>query len=783
MDRNIRLLYPRMELKLPMMPCCGGYESVVERFVREYWGRLRVISGLAVLTFLETAFVAGALADGMLQGTINQYCVDCHGPETRESGVRLDTLEGLSKPEQVDLLNRVEEQVYLRNMPPSDEPSLSPEVRDAFENLITARFEYLNRPSSFRAKLESPGYGNYLDHDRLFSGEVTEMAFSPARLWRTSPHVFDLLKTDLGPTGKDLRQPFIVDDKQGIREYASLLFADAAVVDVLLNNAGTVADGLLEKDPVWRELSGSQVELSEDRFNQAITRHFQHVVYRSPSDDEMSRYWKLFQDSLEDGGKTEALRVTLMAVMLHHESVYRVEIGLGPEDSFGRRRMSPTELAFAIAFALTDRRPDAELLEAARAGGLKNQQDVRTQVTRILDDPAIEKPRILRFFQEFFGYTQAHKVFKDAKRSGGFAYYGENYPVMYERDADFFVLNILERDQDVFKQLLTSDEYFILNRQTFRNTVYDFYRQNQELIDADQFPAEKDRELLDRLGLRSWDELNDKYYLHKFNRGFRGTPKAIRQIVKEARNWKNTTDEEKLRHRMQPLYKKYPMVYDLEDDEQDFLLPQPYARPNRSGILTHPAWLIAHSLNDSTDPIRRGKWIQEHLLAGTVPELPITVDATVPEDHSKTLRERLAITEQEYCWRCHQKMNPLGYSFEVYDDFGRYRQEETLDKLPKVDGEFVSRKVDARASLHGAGHPELDGPVEDALDLIERLARSDRVRQSMIRHVFRFFMGRNERLSDSRTLIAVDRAYVESGGSFNALLVALLTSDSFLYRR
>ncbi|MEC7108717.1 MAG: DUF1588 domain-containing protein [Planctomycetota bacterium] len=783
MDRNIRLLYPRMELKLPMMPCCGGYESVVERFVREYWGRLRVISGLAVLTFLETAFVAGALADGMLQGTINQYCVDCHGPETQESGVRLDTLDGLSKSEQVDLLNRVEEQVYLRNMPPSDEPSLSPEVRDAFENLITARFEYLNRPSSFRAKLESPGYGNYLDHDRLFSGEVTEMAFSPARLWRTSPYVFDLLKTDLGPTGKDLRQPFIVDDKQGIREYASLLFADAAVVDVLLNNAGTVADGLLEKDPVWRELSGSQVELSEDRFHQAITRHFQQVVYRAPSDDEMSRYWKLFQDSLEDGGKTEALRVTLMAVMLHHESVYRVEIGLGPEDSLGRRRMSPAELAFAIAFALTDRRPDAELLEAARAGGLKNQQDVRTQVTRILDDPAIEKPRILRFFQEFFGYTQAHKVFKDAKRSGGFAYYGENYPVMYERDADFFVLNILERDQDVFKQLLTSDEYFILNRQTFRNTVYDFYRQNQELIDADQFTAEKDRELLDRLGLRSWDELNDKYYLHKFNRGFRGTPKAIRQIVKEARNWKNTTDEEKLRHRMQPLYKKYPMVYDLEDDEQDFLLPQPYARPNRSGILTHPAWLIAHSLNDSTDPIRRGKWIQEHLLAGTVPELPITVDATVPEDHSKTLRERLAITEQEYCWRCHQKMNPLGYSFEVYDDFGRYRQEETLDKLPKVDGEFVSRKVDARASLHGAGQPELDGPVEDALDLIERLARSDRVRQSMIRHVFRFFMGRNERLSDSRTLIAVDRAYVESGGSFNALLVALLTSDSFLYRR
>ena len=44
-------------------------------------------------------------------------------------------------------------------------------------------------------------------------------------------------------------------------------------------------------------------------------------------------------------------------------------------------------------------------------------------------------------------------------------------------------------------------------------------------------------------------------------------------------------------------------------------------------------------------------------------------------------------------------------------------------------------------------------------------------------------MGRNELLSDSKTLIAADRAYVESEGSFEALLVSLLSSDSFLYRK
>ena len=69
------------------------------------------------------------------------------------------------------------------------------------------------------------------------------------------------------------------------------------------------------------------------------------------------------------------------------------------------------------------------------------------------------------------------------------------------------------------------------------------------------------------------------------------------------------------------------------------------------------------------------------------------------------------------------------------------------------------------------------------MDLADRLARSERVRQSLIRHAFRYFMGRNEFLSDSKTLMDADHAYVESGGSFDAVIVSLLTSDSFMYRK
>jgi hypothetical protein len=73
--------------------------------------------------------------------------------------------------------------------------------------------------------------------------------------------------------------------------------------------------------------------------------------------------------------------------------------------------------------------------------------------------------------------------------------------------------------------------------------------------------------------------------------------------------------------------------------------------------------------------------------------------------------------------------------------------------------------------------------VDDPFELIERLARSDRVRQSILRHAFRFFLGRNEELSDAGTLQDAERAYLDTGGSFRAVVTSLLSSDSFRFRR
>ena len=115
-------------------------------------------------------------------------------------------------------------------------------------------------------------------------------------------------------------------------------------------------------------------------------------------------------------------------------------------------------------------------------------------------------------------------------------------------------------------------------------------------------------------------------------------------------------------------------------------------------------------------------------------------------------------------------MNPLGLPFEQYDHFGRFRFLE-LDK-----------PVDVTSKIVNSGVPEVDGEVRTPFELIERLAESTHCEQVFVRYVFRFFLGRNETLGDAKTLQDAHKAYVDNEGSMEALVVSLLSSDSFFYR-
>lgn len=562
-----------------------------------------------------------------------------------------------------------------------------------------------------------------------------------------------------------------------------------------------------------------------------VDQLFVKLLERSPAPDEAEQFVSLTRSYVASMGNQKAIEKLIQTLILRSDFVYRYEFGQSDADEHGRRMMSPRDASYAIAYALTDSSPDQKLIDAAQNGMLNTRDDYKREVVRLLKnrdqyyviDEAVQRIqstasitntpiRKLRFFREFFGYPKMLSIFKDNKRFGG------NYNNAKGRlvgEADRLVDYILQQDRNVFEELLTTDDFYVFHSGDNEamtaaseriRTIYEYFKdldwqdfEQQDLIEHKEFLEVVKMRGVDVRNLASAGRRNSirefKTAMASFTLRFdKGQTAAAPFVSFPAHGPYNASTRTGLQLRSPEVAK----FFNIQLDNWNYPSVQPARVDHRKGMLTHPAWLIAHAQNTETDPVKRGRWVREKLLAGTVPDVPVTVDAVIPEDHHKTLRQRLdAKTGEEYCWKCHSRMNPLGLAFEMYDDFGRYRTEESLEHPDNLISKgpdkaavhvdlrdtYKSLPVNAHGHLSGTGDETLDGEIENAIDLAERLAESERVRQSIIRHAFRYFMGRNEWLSDSRTLMDADQAYVESGGSFDAVIVSLLTSDSFIYRK
>ena len=788
------------------------------------------------------------------QPALSKYCLDCHDDSTQDGDIRLDNLDTLKLADRLDLLNRVQEQLFLKTMPPKKKKKQpSNQERDNLFNLVSTELKR-NHASKLEEKLLKPKYGNYVDHEKLFSGEIQDNPYSPPRLWRRNTYQFDIAKRTYFGTHKnprntigevdDLKQPYNKGGGEGISDFAALFYADSATFDTLYRNAEFIVDRTLlmafveydyklqgktiedwkadrakvlqaQKDviekmkkegktpryvnrmhnklnakyklptpQVYRDIVLGSDNPTKEQMEAAVKHHFHRTGQNEPSKEELYKYVNFMRKGIEKTGPYFGLRNALIAILVSPQYIYRSELGLGKATDDGRRMLSPVELAYAISYALTDSKPDEVLIDAVKKGKLLNRDDVKREVERLLADKNIEKPRILRFFHEFFGYHHAPEVFKDDKR---FFNSFTNYKIArnYVRDTDVLVNYILEKDKDVFKELLITERYFVghdgdnearKDLDSAYQKLYSFFKDKNWKAYS---KSAKKKETIAEKDLKYIKSLNPQFRNFNADSIYR-VMKQLEPFVKKGINPYTYSTK-----RTRDAQFKGLMAYNISGYNWDFPAEQPFvlSKGKRAGILSHPSWLIAHSLNSTTDPVKRGKWIRERLLAGFVPDVPITVDASVPEDHNKTLRERYKITEAKKCWHCHQKMNPLGYAFEIYDDFGRWRDRENMEGLPKIKGQFQTKAINSKGYLDGTGDKSLDGEVTDAVDLVKRLAQSRRVQQSFIRHAFRYWMGRNEFLSDSKTLINAEKSYVKNGGSFKAMLVSLLTSDSFIYRK
>jgi hypothetical protein len=484
-----------------------------------------------------------------------------------------------------------------------------------------------------------------------------------------------------------------------------------------------------------------------------VTYLFENLIYRSPTDRELKAYSKHFRHALDNLERDAAIVTGLTPVFLHPEALFRHElVKEGAADAHSRVMMRDEELALAVYAAFSYLPPDAAIRKAVRDGKLRSREDVAREVRRILEDDSIHKARVLRFFQEYFDYPLAIEVGKDnmARLQHGNhvndAYYKSAVSRMIN-NADRLVQYFLQRDKQVLKELLTTDLV---------------------VVGHNNRPP-KDRQKRNRFipHLTSDDEQYYRIFTGSGKPGSGDKPKgppASRVLPKGGAILVNQPAVERL-YAVETSQAR--MGFNAQGARSLKRLP----KDKWCGILTHPVWLIAQSDAMDNHAVHRGKWVRERLLGGGMPDVPIEVDAMLPDEPHSTLRHRMRKTRDEACWMCHRKMDPIGLLFENYNHVGYYR---TLEQGEPIDtsGEIIDSAV-----------PELNRKYGDAIEMIRALSESEHVHQVFVRHAFRFWIGRNETVHDAPVLQAAYKAYKDNDGSMKALLLSLMTSDAFLYRK
>jgi hypothetical protein len=532
-----------------------------------------------------------------------------------------------------------------------------------------------------------------------------------------------------------------------------------------------------------------EADVTDERLRAAVDHLFEALTFRPPLPKESDAYLSIVKQSIGKLGTKDGAVLGLSSIFLDRDALFRPELAQnGPPDSHGRVMLQDWELGLAVNHALRYIKPDEELRKAIAEGRMRTRADVKRESERLLADEAVRKPRILQFFRDYFDYDLGGYICKDAKAlaATGVSNRGSShYRAMFDGTAstDRLIELILQEDTDVLKQLLTTDRVVV----TKSDSVY-FGRMNTREERLASIAATKKAEAI--LHAKEITELEAaEKQLAELEESAKDDAKAERENRNELTAAKRAVTTAK-----KALTAKQKKRSDVNHDvaAAEISGPKVYARVSRRsfgdgsmkpdrilttvpegqrlGILTHPSWLVSHSDAMDNHAIRRGRWIRERLLGGGIPDVPITVDAMLPDEPNNTLRERMHVTRENYCWTCHSKMDPLGLPFEMFNHAGVYRTTE-LDKPVDTTGEIIA-----------SGDPALNGKVDNAIELIKKIAQSKRAEQVFVRHAFRFWMGRNETVNDAPILQAAWRAYEDNDGSMNALLTSLLTSDAFLYR-
>ena len=190
---------------------------------------------------------------------------------------------------------------------------------------------------------------------------------------------------------------------------------------------------------------------------QKILKPLMTRAWRRPvSDEEVRRLTALVEQAVTAGDSFErGLQLALQVVLVSPEFVFRLEPDSQESDAPAVRTINDWELATRLSYFLWSSLPDEELLQLAAAGSLRQGDNLRTQVLRMLKDPK-SSALVENFAGQWLNLRLLRTINPDKGRFPGF---DDKLRADMEQETRLFFESVMREDRSIFDLLDSADTF------------------------------------------------------------------------------------------------------------------------------------------------------------------------------------------------------------------------------------------------------------------------------------------------------------------------------------
>jgi hypothetical protein len=195
----------------------------------------------------------------------------------------------------------------------------------------------------------------------------------------------------------------------------------------------------------------------------------------------------------------------------------------------------------------------------------------------------------------------------------------------------------------------------------------------------------------------------------------------------------------------------------------------------RGGILTMPGIVAMNK-----GPVLRGTWILERILGQHLPDPPADVGQVKPNSKGEnlTFRERFEQhRSNQTCAVCHNKIDPLGFSLQGYDDRGAYILADDYEKTQK-NKKTVSKKGEV---IDTSGKMPSGEEFNNFYELKEILMTGQRetIIRNIVKKTLSYALCRELKLHDQPTVEDIVEKLNTNNGTYGDLIHEVVNSLPF----